>query len=850
MSRQAFHTVDVLRLDVERDPLPGEYRNLVSNPSGAEGGWSWVTPVSQSVLGGAVVDGIQALRYVTGSVVAPASNYFYSEPFAVTGGHYARVSFRPLRSPYGNGRALFYYYTAGGAFISQVVAATAVGTWQGPNSAIQSGAFQIPANAASMAVGFEVGGQSGYPYVYGGSEFALHDVKVVTAATSAAVAAITSDSIGERWVNVLGSAHEIRLDRPALDLGTMHATILDSALDPALAPTLRKGRRCQLMALDGTTGTFSPIGGAMRILDATVTYDLKRRRAADPKHARITLSAVDRTSALASASRPEGVALIRDLPYVLEGAGVPWIVDGNSNQIATATVASTNDNATAVDQVALTRDTTLGYAWVSRFGVLNAWSSLPDPEVELISNGGFETNTTGWQIMFVGASATLGRTAGGSYAGTAHARVIVQAGCTQARIFPTARLDVKPGTSYRFSAASQALQTPRKIPLYVDWYDAAGTYLSTSGDDFNAATSTNALAWQVYTRDVIAPPGAAKAEPVLCVGDTSTAMGLEQHNWDAISFKSTSPLRTLTESDYAELDLSYDPARVINSIDFKWRVLNTYTGATDEYHLTGYEDAASIATHGRMHKTFTIHGASANAAAIAAAVFARSAQPTITPTGVQVVALKSAADVTARAFVDLYDLTRVVNASKGISAKVRVTGITHLITTDKWVIQERYAAPNGVAAPQVQPPVQNGDPTGPPFAMAVYTPATGGVAASWVDVGSWTVTEASQVTNAGAVFTIARPGRYRLSATLVFDASGTAGAFRAGKFVVDGIDTPYHSAAGHGTAAYATVEMDRTMRLNAGSTVKVQAIAAALTNLLGGLSGHGQTRVEIQFLGD
>lgn len=172
------------------------------------------------------------------------------------------------------------------------------------------------------------------------------------------------------YLNILGVAHSSRVSRSELNAGTLAATILSRSLDPSQAPILRPGRRARLTALvDGTWETV--IGG--KLLEADVTYAVKDPGIPADRQARISIVLVDPNQQVANAGRPEGVATIDELPYVLEGVGVPWNVNGSGNQVTTATVTTYNENAKALDQVALTRDTTLGYAWMSRVGVLNAW---------------------------------------------------------------------------------------------------------------------------------------------------------------------------------------------------------------------------------------------------------------------------------------------------------------------------------------------------------------------------------------------------------------------------------------------------------------------------------------------
>ncbi|WP_051485550.1 phage tail protein [Nocardioides sp. J54] len=172
------------------------------------------------------------------------------------------------------------------------------------------------------------------------------------------------------YLNVLPDSHTIRVSRSELNAGHLDATILSSALDPSQSTLIRPGRRARLTALvDGQWETV--IGG--KLLEANVTYEVKNPAVPDEKRARIEVTIVDPAQTLANTGRPEGVATIDELPYVLEGAGVPWCVNGSGNQVPAADVTTYNEGAKALDQVALTRDTRIGYAWMNRVGVLNVW---------------------------------------------------------------------------------------------------------------------------------------------------------------------------------------------------------------------------------------------------------------------------------------------------------------------------------------------------------------------------------------------------------------------------------------------------------------------------------------------
>lgn len=173
------------------------------------------------------------------------------------------------------------------------------------------------------------------------------------------------------YVNVIGPTHSINVKRDELNVGTLSAEILDASLDPSQFNLVRPGKRVRLMALNSSTATWEPLFTG-KALKGTTAYDA-RKRPTDPKRARIVLTATDAASTLAQITRKASVSTIALLPYLLEGCGVPWNVNGSGNQVGTATTLASSDNASALDQVAITRDSALGYAWVDRRGVLNAW---------------------------------------------------------------------------------------------------------------------------------------------------------------------------------------------------------------------------------------------------------------------------------------------------------------------------------------------------------------------------------------------------------------------------------------------------------------------------------------------
>lgn len=81
------------------------------------------------------------------------------------------------------------------------------------------------------------------------------------------------------WKNILGPTHSIEIDRQALDLGTLKATVLDALLDPAVSSDIAPGRAVRVRAL--VDGTWDNVYEG-RIDNATVTYDLDKSKVAIP----------------------------------------------------------------------------------------------------------------------------------------------------------------------------------------------------------------------------------------------------------------------------------------------------------------------------------------------------------------------------------------------------------------------------------------------------------------------------------------------------------------------------------------------------------------------------------------
>lgn len=400
-----------------QSPVVSVRTNLCTNPSMETNATGWTGGTNTTVArvtspAGDVGAACLSLTRTTstGYVVARGSN---PNRVAAVHGDYFGFSVR-IRSAATSRSVLlgFAYYDAGGAYLGLQSASTGtttvVGAWttMGVNRYVNLTAYPTAAFIAPVveiglcavgevhyidAVMFESTSTSFPVYFDGATADGTADFTTIDRAWTGTANASTSTETTTvtlpystatasnlayiepvPYLNILGPTLHIDTDRTGLDVNILSATIADSTLDPSQSDLVRPGRRCRLMALDGGTDTWKPLFTG-KVTRASVEYHLKDPALPESKRARITLTAVDPNAPLANTKRAEGVATLDDLPYVLEGCGVPWNVNGSGNQVASATVVALNDNASALDQVAVTRDSNLGYAWVDPEGVLQVW---------------------------------------------------------------------------------------------------------------------------------------------------------------------------------------------------------------------------------------------------------------------------------------------------------------------------------------------------------------------------------------------------------------------------------------------------------------------------------------------
>lgn len=170
------------------------------------------------------------------------------------------------------------------------------------------------------------------------------------------------------WQEITDPSTHMQIHTEELGVGTMDVSIYSKTLDPSIGDTLQGGKRIRLSVFTGGVWVVKWTG---KIVDPSVTYQPDPTGANDHTTS-ISLTCVDAGATLAGTPQVQGYETIPNLPYMLEGKGVPWQVNSDTghNYLPAPTVAATNPNASVMDQVAITRDTARGYAWIDRNGVL------------------------------------------------------------------------------------------------------------------------------------------------------------------------------------------------------------------------------------------------------------------------------------------------------------------------------------------------------------------------------------------------------------------------------------------------------------------------------------------------
>lgn len=510
------------------------------------------------------------------------------------------------------------------------------------------------------------------------------------ASTSTETAASFAFTEPNDWRNILGPTFEMFINRQALDAGTLTAKVSDPLLDPAETSDVRPGKLVRLQAFVNSAWTSVYEG---KLTKALVTYD---------DQTVITLTAVDNVAALANRGETRGLATISSLPFILEDKGVPWNVNGSGAQVTSATQVSSNENASVLDQVAITRDSALGYAWVDRNNVLQIWDAAKlGPN--LVTNSTFEADATGWSSQF---NNTLTRVTSQFHSGVASGQMSSTASGDM-KITPDSQfpgLLVGPNARVTLEVWTRAATTARSVRFEIDEWDAAN-----NGTHLNSPSTTNAVgSWtkHTYTFTTLSTTVALRVQ----IAVLATGAAAEVHYVDDVVMSFVQCVYTDVPSadaafdSYKDIDADFDTDRCINEVLVKWLRYNATTGQTEEIPYGPYRDQTSIDTWGPFAAEFTIHGASENATTIqnyANSILAANATPARRANSITTT-VTDARSFGHAALIDLYSLVHVDYSTK-VNEDYRVTGIQHTITAAKWLTTYDFDVMGSVAAPQVTP---------------------------------------------------------------------------------------------------------------------------------------------------
>ncbi|WP_162242373.1 H-type lectin domain-containing protein [Nocardioides sp. Leaf307] len=369
--------------------------NMVKNPSLEVNTANWFLIESSFARStAAAFTGTASMLLTTGfsSGSATVRSDSGTSGMPVTGGKSYTVSYHRkhaalTNSPYTK-VTVYWYDSAGKVLDTYGEQATGVST--DTNWSRFSATFTAPSKAAFLRMDLSCYGSNTYfdaIMVEEGSELGTYfDGSIADTATfdyawtgTAHASTSTQTTLGDvftfsepnAWRNILGPTSSINVKRAALDTGSMSAIVMDPLLDPAVVPDIRTGKKVRLRGL--VEGVWENIYEGL-LTGANTTYDRSKKRNAEIV-TRIEITAADAIMALSNQGEARGISSVSNLPFILEGKGVPWNTNGSGGQVTTVGSAWVNENASVLDQVALTRDSGLAYAWVDRNNVLQVWDN-------------------------------------------------------------------------------------------------------------------------------------------------------------------------------------------------------------------------------------------------------------------------------------------------------------------------------------------------------------------------------------------------------------------------------------------------------------------------------------------
>jgi hypothetical protein len=597
----------------------------------------------------------------------------------VTAGQYVKAWYTVTAATAGHTlRTAYYWYDADRTYIS-ASAQTAPTVTSGVSYAPT---VQAPAGAVLFSVVFTLY-KGTTDVVDDSSSVSFNQVMASTASTSAALSGTFALVDPNPWSSsILGTTHEISIDRHVLDVGTMDVTIIDATLDPAVTGNLNRGDAVRLQGL--VSGTWEDIFVG-DIDDADVSYT---RTDSGIVRTSIQMSAVDNIATLANRPSPYGYASFPYLAKTLNYSGIPFNANGNRSAQQTTATWTYSPDATMLDQVTRMRDSSLGYAWTDRHNVINGYDSL-----NLITNPSATADVSGWA-----ATATLTRD--GTYGvGPAGSFKLVTASGSGAAT----------GYAYPNQGSGPSSHRPDTY-LFEVWVFGTGScyvqmYSNPAGTQFAiSSTSPSRLLAEDHPHRH-APAGTTSIYPVI----RQATAGAQTLYFDEANLTLVRLLlhrrrqRGATYEYYnGDIAVGWNRDEVINSVivSFLRQTGDNFSVAAEEVQYGPYNDQPSWLRNGTRQKTFTTQGITDTDAAMkvyATSILAANKTPTRKASQL-VMPVKNTRSFAHAATLDLYDLAGV-KYSTLLDTRYRITSIHHAIETDKWLTTYGFGTVGAVADP-------------------------------------------------------------------------------------------------------------------------------------------------------
>lgn len=520
------------------------------------------------------------------------------------------------------------------------------------------------------------------------------------ASTSTATIASAGFAYNEpyAWQAITGSVTNLDIQREAMNVGMLGVTIRDKTLDPSVyASPLKVGRQMRVRVNDG--GTWKNIFTG-KINNAHVDYE-KQKKAGALLESTITISAIDGLSDLANNAEGRSVVDTDELPYILEGKGIPWNVNGmTSHYTGTPSIPVYNDNLSAADQVVITRDTNRAQAWIDKDGILQVWDTQSNETAKFvfadyIDDGttnydpwnGFESNIAGI-VGYTGSSA-VSRAAAAARSGSYGLRVTVTDGTNGYCGWYTNPDVVMPGPGgYRVSFWVRSSIANAKMEMYDPDYTywtlpaTPNTWMQVTTDGWAYKNSTTGnyemeFDFSGYGADWNDPPTGA--------------------TFDFDDFVVT---RLPNDMGFVDIDVDYDTDRIVNHVIVKHLTTNA-DGAAEEVTYGPYESATSVVTYGPRKAEYTYVGDSSGIASYASNILNSNANPVRKVNSIRL-AIKDTSDLYVAADIDLRDFVNVVFDDK-FDNHYRINKLTHSMDANGWYIDVEFDVYYRNAMPQYTP---------------------------------------------------------------------------------------------------------------------------------------------------